>query len=169
MRKTIEVVDDFYRDPHARRERLLARGATASGGSAAADAEARTRLAGLLGCAETALPEVTGRLTHVGADGEEESVAPHTYDSAWAALVYLALPEGWFPAGIGFYRPEDAAGGNPRAEAWEETAYVPLTFNRMVLFHGAVAHRYTVRSIECGPVDDRMAQLFLFDEPEGGR
>ncbi|WP_310728633.1 hypothetical protein [Streptomyces sp. N2A] len=169
MRKTIEVVDDFYRDPHARREQLLAQGAAASGGSAAPDAEARMRLAGLLGCTEAALPEMTGRLTHVGADGEEEGGAPHAYDSAWAALVCLALPEGRFPGGIGFYRPAAAAGRNPGAEHWEETVYVPLTFNRMVLFHGAVAHRYTVRSIDGGPVDDRMAQLFLFDEPDGGR
>ncbi|ANY05783.1 hypothetical protein [Pseudonocardia sp. HH130630-07] len=168
MRKTIEVVDDFYRDPHVRRERLLAQGKTASEGSVGLDVETRTRLAGLLGCAEGSLPEVTGRLPLVLAPGET-GAAPHTYDSVWAALVCLALPEARFPSVIRFYRPAVASSDNAPAECWEETAYVPLTFNRMVLFHGAVAHRYSVGDIDRGPEGDRTTQMFLLDEPDGRR
>lgn len=181
MRKTIEVVDDFYRDPYARRERALARGPAAPGVPPAhAHAEARKRIAALLGHPEASFPELTGRITFVGAGEEGEGAAPRVHDEQWAALVYLALPEGQFSGGVGFYRPvaagsapgtggSPAVDGAPRSERWEETTYVPLTFNRMVLFRGATAHRCTVRSIDRGPVEDRVAQLFLFDEPDGGR
>ncbi|MFE4539372.1 hypothetical protein ACFRKB_30665 [Streptomyces scopuliridis] len=194
MRKTIEVVDDFYRDPYAQRERALANAPAMPDGTPARarsdrgvvvpDAEMSTRIAALLGYADIPLPELTSRLTYVGADEkrerEGEGADPHTYDSQWAALVYLALPKGQFSGGVEFCRPAaaaltpgagggPAAGANPHSGHWEETTYVPLTFNRMVLFQGAMAHRYTVRGTDRGPVEDRIAQLFLFNEPDGGR
>lgn len=190
MRRTIEVVDDFYRDPYARRERALASTPAVSDGTSARvpgdsgvrapDAEARARIASLLGYSEASFPELTSRLTFVGADGDGAVAAPHAYDSQWAALVYFALPEDHFSGGVGFYRPVaarsapgtrggSAVPGNGGPGDWEETTYVPLTFNRMVLFQGVMAHRYTIRGIDRGPVDDRIAQLFLFDEPNGGQ
>ncbi|MEV4975017.1 hypothetical protein [Streptomyces scopuliridis] len=190
MRKTIEVIDDFYRDPYAQRERALASDparpagtpahAHSDGSMVVPDAETRTRIATLLGYADDSLPELTSRLTRVGAGQEREAANPHTYDSHWAALVYLALPKGQFSGGVGFYRPAAAAsapgatgspvaGENPHPGHWEETTYVPLTFNRMVLFQGAMAHRYTARTIDRGPAEDHIAQLFLFNEPDGGR
>ncbi|WP_326809722.1 hypothetical protein OIE62_40600 [Streptomyces scopuliridis] len=212
MRKTIEVIDDFYRDPYAQRERALAHAsaipdgtpararsdggvvvpdarsdggvvvpdARSDGGVVVPDAETRTRIAALLGYTDLSSPEPAGRLTFAGAGEDGEEPHPHTCDSQWAALVYLALPTGQFSGAVEFCRPVAAAaapgarsgsalGDNPHRGHWEETTYVPLTFNRMVLFQGAMAHRYTVRSIDRGPVEDRIAQLFLFNEPDGGR
>ncbi|MFF3377816.1 hypothetical protein ACFYXF_33300 [Streptomyces sp. NPDC002680] len=190
MRKTIEVIDDFYRDPYAQREQALASDSTTPDGTPThvlsngkvmvPDAETRARISSLLGHVGESLPELTSRLAFVSAGEEGEGATPHTYNSQWAALVYLALPKGQFSGGVEFYRPAAASSTpspngstardeNPHSEHWEETTYVPLTFNRMVLFQGAMAHRYTVRSVDRDSVEDHIAQLFLFDEPDGGR
>lgn len=188
MKKSIEVVDGFYRDPLTRRERALGSVWTEPGDAMAFDAwtqelfpdpEATALLAALLGHSPDApLPTLAGRFTFVGTDGGGQ-VAPHVHDERWAALVYLAPPQNGFSSGVEFYRPtSDAAPrtwGSSGAHAvhhpdlWEETMYVPLIFNRMVLFQGAIAHRCAGRGFGRTPADGRIAQLFLFDEPDGGR
>jgi hypothetical protein len=174
MKKSIEVVDGFYRDPRTRRERALGSGWTEE---LFPDQEATARLGELLGL-DASLPTLSGRFTFVGAD-DGGQVAPHVHDEQWAALVYLAPPEDGFSSGVEFYKPtSDAAPGlwgSSGAHAvhhhdgWEETMYVPLICNRMVLFQGAIAHQCAGRGFGATPADGRVAQLFLFDEPGGGR
>lgn len=185
MKKSIEVVDGFYRDPHTRRERALGSGWTEPGDAAAfhawteelvPDQEATARLGDLLGL-DGALPTLSGRFTFVGGSAGEQDTAPHVHDEQWAALVYLA--EDGFSSGVEFYQPtSDAAPGlwgSSGAHAvhhhdgWEETMYVPLIFNRMVLFQGTIAHQCAGRGFGATPADGRVAQLFLFDGPGGGR
>jgi hypothetical protein len=187
MKKSIEVVDGFYCDPLARRECALGSAWTESGDVTDFDAwteelfpdpEAMARLAALLGHGPDApLPMLAGRFTFVGADGAGQ-VTPHVHDEQWAALVSLAPPQGGFSSGIEFYRPtSDASSGTwgssgvhavHHPDLWEETTYVPLIFNRMVLFQGAIAHRCAARGFGRTPADGRVAQLFLFDESDGG-
>lgn len=182
MRKSIEVVDGFYRDPLTRRERALGSVWTKPGDAATFDAwtqelfpdpEATARLAALLGYSPDAqLPTLAGRFIFAGAEGSEHA-APHVHDEGWAALVYLAPSQGGFSSGIEFYRPSAYTGsgawGSSGAHAvhhpdlWEETMYVPLTFNRLVLFQGSIAHRCASRGFGRTPADGRIAQLFLFD------
>jgi hypothetical protein len=188
MKKSIEVVDGFYRDPLARRERALGSEWTDPGDAAAFDAwtqelfpdpEATARLAALLGHGpDASLPTLAGRFTLVGTDNGEP-VAPHVHDEQWAALVFLAPPQDGFCSGVEFYRPTpDAASGAwgssgahavHHYDGWEETMYVPLICNRMVLFQGSIAHQCAGRGYGATPADGRVAQLFLFDEPGGGR
>jgi hypothetical protein len=191
MRKSIEVVDGFYRDPVIRRELALDSEWVVPDGvsvfdkwtrDAFPDPEATARIAALLGRdSDAAFPTLVGRFTFVG-DGEGsggQRAAPHVHDEQWAVLVYLAPPEGGFSSGVEFHRPASAA-STPGSwgssgvhevqhpDLWEETMYVPLTFNRMVLFQGSIAHRCAGRGFGRAPADGRVAQLFLFDEPDGG-
>ena len=192
MRKSIEVVDGFYRDPVDRRELALGSEWVAPDGAsvfdewtrdAFPDIEATARISALVGRdSDATFPTLAGRFTFVGNGGVRywQRAAPHVHDEQWAALVYLAPPEGGFSSGVEFHRPASAA-STPGAwgssgvhevqhpDLWEETLYVPLTFNRMVLFQGSIAHRCAGRGFGRTPADGRVAQLFLFDEPVGGR
>ena len=121
MRKSIEVVDGFYRDPVVRRELALGSEWVAPDGAsvfdewtrdAFADLEATARIAALVGRdSDAAFPTLAGRFTFVG-DGrvrDGQRAAPHVHDEQWAALVYLAPPEGGFSSGVEFHRPASAA------------------------------------------------------------
>ena len=192
MRKSIEVVDGFYRNPMARRELALSSDWGAADApsvfdewtrDAFPDPEATARIATLVGRDfDEAFPTLAGRFTLV-ADGEVREgkrLAPHVHDEQWVALVYLAPREGGFSSGVEFHRPASAAYAPgtwgsfgvhevQHRDLWEETMYVPLTFNRMVLFQGSIAHNCAGRGFGRTPADGRVAQLFLFDEPDGRR
>lgn len=198
MRKTIEVVDGFYRDPMERRELALRSPwvATGPGLSAGFDAwteafvdhEATERLGTLIGRpAGSSFPSLSGRFTFVGAEESDSDDAgrgqrpatPHVHDEHWAALVYLATPDDGPSSGIAFYRPASVASVSGdwgssgvhevrHPDNWEETMYVPLTFNRMVLFRASTAHECGGRGFGQNPESGRIVQLFLFDEPDAG-
>jgi hypothetical protein len=116
MRKTFEVVDDFYRNPMLYRERALEGsapaqrtwGSSAYGGPGANDSldneEAARRIFQILGWGSDSASgvRVLGYSTFVG-DGARDPMAMRLERFGWAGLVCLSLPESR-PCGIGFYR-----------------------------------------------------------------
>jgi hypothetical protein len=129
MRKTFEVVDDFYRDPMLYRERALkgsslAQRAERSGiysapgmDDALDDDEAARRIFQILGWSPDDAPRVTvsGYFTF-GPEDAREPPATQLENFSWAGLVCLSLPESR-PRGIGFYRREQTPPRDPAAGA----------------------------------------------------
>lgn len=188
MRKTIEVVDGFYRDPMRRRELALGSEWVAATGDGPPtfdqrtrrsfpDEEATERIAALLALGgDRPLPTLSGHFTFVG-DGGHERIAPHVHDTGWAAVVCLSWPDE-FSTGIAFYRPATehralgawgSAGVHEvrHPDRWEETMYVPLRFNRAVLFAASAVHHRAGWGFGREPRTGRVAQVFHFDEPTG--
>lgn len=60
----------------------------------------------------------------------------------------LAMPAGGLPGGISFHHqsadPSSSNGQHP-ADYWEETMFIPTTFNRMVLIRSGTAFRPAYR------------------------
>ena len=54
-----------------------------------------------------------------------------------------------------------------RDEAWEETLYVEMKFNRLVLFRGNEMFHGHTHSFGRDPNDARLTQNFFFDELRG--
>ena len=148
MRKTFEVVDDFYRDPMLYRERALKGSSLAQraerGGVSGApgmddaldDDEAARRIFQILGWSPDDAPRVTvcGYFTF-GPEEAREPSATQLENFSWAGLVCLSLPESR-PRGIGFYRrgqTGDAAAPGPDG-ASRLTLDIPMRFNRLILF-----------------------------------
>lgn len=183
MRKTIEVVDEFYRDPmQVRKLALQSEWIPASDDEPRAydartiesftDDEATARIAAILGIAGGDMTTLSGYFTFVG-EGGRTRLVPHVHDTDYAAIVYLSLPEE-FSSGIAFYRSaaRQAAGlwGSDglhtvdHPDGWEETMYVPMRFNRMVLFRASsVFHRAGV-GFGDAPESGRLAHVFLFNQ-----
>lgn len=184
MQKTIEVVDGFYRKPVAVRELALRNSEwiqpstdevgmySARTTAYAADEEARARIFEVLrrtpvGDREMA---IRGFFTFIGASASDRLV-PHVHDADWAGVVYLSLPE-QCSGGIAFYQranavtldPTTHASSIPSSQAWEETMYVPMRFNRMVLFRASFLFHRAACGFGQTPESGRLAQVFLFNE-----
>lgn len=173
MKKTLEVVDDFYRNPMSYREQalkcveLVQRGKKSSVYSESItnesldDDEVTGRIFRILGLGSSSAPRavVRGYFVFRGED-TRDPLAMQFEDSGWAGFVCLSLPERC-SGGIWFYRREQATPCDPatevtldgsghsiaerlpafrnpellmQAEAYQVSIYLPLRFNRMVLF-----------------------------------
>lgn len=154
MRKTIEVVDSFYRNPTAMRE--IAIGAEWSGSPDVA----RTHRCFPSTEARDVLADVTGWRPREHSDfgyfaflGDGAGVRPETDVAAdWAVVVYLTAPERC-SGGISFYSDETAK---------EETAHIPMVFNRMVLLHASQLTHRARQGFGSSPDQGRLTQVFLF-------
>lgn len=161
MRKTIEVVDDFLRKPLAAREQALgAEWAPADTyqtrtNDSFADPDATERIRAILGPGPVA-PSTTlsGHFAFLG-EGTEELTKIHVDESAWVGVVYLTRPDDCV-GGISFHR--DVSGG------WEETMFVPMVFNRLVLFRADTLFHRPTAGFGHSPEAGRLAKVFHFDD-----
>jgi hypothetical protein len=181
MQRTIEVVDQFYRDPMAVRERALKNSEwiqPSAGEDSMYDArtttytaeeEARERLLKILGRpavdGETA---IRGFFTFIG-ESANDRLVPHVHDAHWAAVVYLTLPD-QCSGGIAFYQLPNADIPDAKTDGylaqssptWEETTSIPMRFNRMILFKASTLFHRATHGFGQTPDSGRLAQIFLF-------
>lgn len=182
MQRAIEVVDQFYRDPILVRERALKHSEwiqPSAGEDGIYDArttaypaneEARESLLKIFGRTSNGDRDTTieGFFTFIG-EGANDRLMPHVHTANWAAVVYLTLPE-HCSGGIAFYQRTDA--GIPEAktdgslkrssQVWEETTYIPMRFNRMILFKASTLFHRAVHGFGRTPEAGRLTQVFLF-------
>lgn len=168
MRKTVEVIDNFFRKPYAIRELALDSDWTAPPSDGiratpriplAVDAEAAAQLRGVLGVhpGGTAPDPLPGHFTFIGAAANGR-LSPHLDDADWAAVVDLSLPEQCL-GGTSFYR--QPANGR---DAPEETMHIPMAFNRMVLFRASRVLHGPTTGFGDSPETGRLARVFLFSD-----
>ena len=182
MQRTIEVVDQFYRDPMAVRELALKNSEwiqpsvgedgiyDARTTAYSADEEARERLLRILGRAPVDDREtvIKGFFTFIG-KGANDRLVPHVHNADWAAVVYLSLPN-QCSGGMAFYRRTNAKMPDEKtddrltqpSQAWEETTYIPMRFNRMILFKASILFHRATHGFGQTPESGRLAQIFLF-------
>lgn len=168
MQKTIEVVDNFYRRPHAVRAAALAGDWTESGPDGdvvhnavadgpTIDAEVTGDILRIVGATSESVT-VNGHFGFTGA-AVSPRLAPHTHDAEWAAVICLTPPE-ICTGGLSFYRtapsdrPSEAAG-------YEETMHIPAAFNRLVVFRASELHQASLGYGET-PAEGRLAHVLLF-------
>ncbi|MFF0145155.1 hypothetical protein ATK36_4859 [Amycolatopsis sulphurea] len=156
MRKTIEVVDSFYRDPDA--VRTVAASAAWSTGSRPgrttagySTTEARDGIVAVLGWRPEHERPDFGYFALLSADSPRTEEIDGTAE--WAAVVHLSPPS-LCAGGTSFYRDQTLT---------EETLHIPVVFNRMVVFHAsALSHRATL-GFGSSPGNGRLTQVFLFE------
>lgn len=171
MRKSIEVVDDFYRAPMAVRQAALQRSVWPHDGgepghartyTAVASPEVREQLGRVTGFDPADGGSLEGYFEFIGSAAASR-LTPRIGASHWTAVVYLNLP-GQCSGGVGFYRLRQAAPQDSAPSLWEETSHIPMQFNRMVLFRSsALAHRPSSGFGE-HPESGRLTQVFHFND-----
>ena len=136
MKKTLEVVDDFYGNPMHQRERALAsvsakqngehRRASDDGRSTdVIDDEAAERIAEILGLSGSSSPPMVRGYVAFRDPDARDPLAMQLGQTEWAGIVCLSPPDEC-AGSIWFYRQGDV----PQ----RETLFIPMRFNRMVLF-----------------------------------
>ncbi|MEU7327998.1 hypothetical protein [Streptomyces parvus] len=144
MRKTLEVVDDFHPNPAALMGRALdepdrtvaktaAPGCGRYVGPCYVDPWAAAAVSSLLGATAEGIvaPPFAGRFVLRDKDVPGDDV-PHRGPTDWTAVVFLSSappPQ----AGLTFLRQPSGA-----LDDWVECAFIPLRFNRMVLYRSSV-------------------------------
>ncbi|MFE0421348.1 hypothetical protein [Streptomyces sp. NPDC058953] len=181
MRKTLEVVDDFHPNPAALTRRVLH-----ASGSATADpaAPSRGRFVGpryidprtiaaigdLLGItADRTVPQPdTGRFVLRDHDVPGDD-APRPERVDWMAILFLSPPTLRSDAGLTFWRQRAGAVG---PEGWTECAFVPVRFNRLVLYRPSKVRRQASPGFGGGVADGWLSHecgVDLDPTTEGGR
>lgn len=167
MRRMIEVVDGFHREPGVLREYALKECTWSREGldthlhetmrtRESASVEHLDRLSALTGEAQDLAPRTdAGHFTFAG-NGPVDPAEPRLGRAEWTALVSLT-PESGPSASLSFFGTDTDTGPGP------ETLLVPLRYNRMVLFRSAGIHHTITPGQGDAPSSGRLLQVFAFE------
>ncbi|KAF0646846.1 MULTISPECIES: hypothetical protein [Streptomyces] len=169
MRKTLEVVDGFHPNPAALTSRALDAPVITDGEPAApgrgrlvgpchVDPWASATVSSLLGTRadRTVPPPDGGRFVLRNKDVPGDD-APHREPTDWTAIVFLsaAPPPG---AGLTFLLQQPGGPGD-----WVECAFIPVRFNRLVLYRSSVLSRRASPGFGTGLADGWLSHEWGFD------
>ncbi len=150
------------------------------------------KIAGILGCELEVDSEkhTFGKFRIMLKEGGSQLKVHLDGHADWTGVLYLSNPNS-FSGGTGFYRHKKTGLEGPvsperlkdfsysdwqhlekdliekdtlNPEAWEETAFVGMKFNRLVLFQGNKIFHCHTESFGTNKIDGRMTQNFFFNE-----
>jgi len=170
------VVDDFYRNPTTVREFALQHSewtpasrderafCDSRTNETAGTDEANARIAQIMGGENKGnKSSISGYFTFIG-DGAQERLAIHADPSDWVGVIFLSSPDQG-SGGISFYRRCDRQ--STLDEQFEETVYLPMKFNRLVLFRGSTLFHRASSGFGRTPESGRLAQVLQVNDVNG--